>query len=187
MLTKTISPTMNRIRVPDMRAYDMALAGERIAKARKQRYIKDENGKVHRMTGHDLAKAIGVRNVHLSYIENGHRRMSLDLLLSIADVLDVAVGYILGETDNPQADADQAYSSEEAAAAAQLVDAAPPAERTRMLAVLHVLAEQAPSAEQAEPAGEVNAHGEVELSNFTKRLVLRDRSVQSKPAHHTQR
>jgi transcriptional regulator with XRE-family HTH domain len=143
--------------------------GKRIAWARKQRG----------MTGHELARAIGVRNVHLSYLENDHRDMSLPLLQKIASVLGVTVGFLLMETDTPNpvsADPEAAPSSE-AAAAVQLIEDAPAEERARMLAVLRAMA-----GETAPVRDETHTHAtEREAAGFSRRLVLGDNVSQPEP------
>lgn len=61
----------------------------------------DADGRQHRMTQQELSRKIGVRNVSLSYIENDHRNMSLDLLQKIASQTGVTVGFLLKETPYP--------------------------------------------------------------------------------------
>lgn len=119
----------------NMGNYTNDSTGARIAWLRKQR----------KLTGHELAAAVGVRNVYISQIENDHREAGRALLQKIAGVLRTTVGFLLMETDDPEQAAVQpeppaVYWSEEADKAARLVDAAPPGERARMLAVLETLA-----------------------------------------------
>lgn len=123
------------LRIADMSTYSTDSVGARIAWARKQKH----------WTGHDLARAVGVRNVYISQLENNHREPSRQMLQAIASALDVTVGFILMETDEPAPakDAEPApvYFSPEADEAAQLIDSIPdPDERARMLAVLRAMA-----------------------------------------------
>lgn len=116
-----------------MGTYQTDSVGARIAWARKQK----------KLTGHQLARAVGVRNIYISQLENNHREASRQLLQAIAAKLDTTVGFLLMETDEPQParDAEPApiYFSPEADEAAQLIDAAPPEERARLLTVLRAL------------------------------------------------
>lgn len=126
------------LKMVGMDTYNTDSTGSRIAWARKQ----------HRMSGHDLARAVGVRNVYISQIENDHRIPSRQVLQQIAEALGVTVGFLLMETDTPQpagaeSEPGPVYFSEEADAAARLVDDAPPEERARMLAVLRAMSSTA--------------------------------------------
>jgi transcriptional regulator with XRE-family HTH domain len=123
-----------------MSTYKNDSTGKRIAWLRKQKG----------MSGHALADAVGVRNVYISQIENDRYKPSRKKLMELAAVLDTTVGFLLMETDDPAqastpVEPGPVYWSEEADAAAQLVDAADPEERARMLAVLQVLAGTAPT------------------------------------------
>src|SRR5512139_1685484 len=102
-----------------MNTYQTDSRGKRIAWARKQAGI----------TGAQLARAVGVRNVTISYIENDRRELSLPLLLKIAQVTGVTVGFLLLETEYPyrqevppEPKSGPVYISEEADAIAQLID-----------------------------------------------------------------
>lgn len=146
----------NTATIEVMGTYSNDSTGARIAWLRKQR----------RMTGHDLAKAVDVRNVYISQIENGHRDASRQMLQKLAAVLGTTVGFLLMETDDPESATVQpeppaAYWSEEADAAARLVDAAQPEDRARMLAVLQALA----SISEANNSQEKNSEGVIYLRN----------------------
>lgn len=117
-----------------MDTYSTDSTGARIAWARKRKKIMAS----------ELARLLGVRNVYLSQLENNHRNPSRQMLQSLAAHLGTTVGFLLMETDDPEppkGDAEPApvYFSPEADEAAQLIDAAPPDERLRMLAVLRAL------------------------------------------------
>jgi transcriptional regulator with XRE-family HTH domain len=118
-----------------MNTYKNDSTGKRIAWLRKQKG----------MSGHALADAVGVRNVYISQIENDRYKPSRNKLVKLAALLDTTVGFLLMETDDPAqvstpAESGPVYWSEEADAAAKLIDAAEPEERARMLAVLRTLA-----------------------------------------------
>ena len=135
------------LKITDMNTYTNDSTGTRIAWARKQKMVQDADGRRRQMNGHELAAAVGMRNVYVSQIENNHRIPSRDVLQKIAEVLGVTVGFLLMETDIPQpASAEPetpVYFSEEADAAAKLIDDVPPEKRREMLAVLRVMAENA--------------------------------------------
>lgn len=136
MITMLANTAVVARRIDSMSVYKMDSRGKRIAWARKQAG----------MTGSDLARATGVRNVTISYLENDHRDLSLSLLMKIAEVTGVTVGFLLMETDHPYpmktpAEVEPVYFSPEADQAAQLIDAIHDSEeRARMLAVLRALA-----------------------------------------------
>jgi transcriptional regulator with XRE-family HTH domain len=118
-----------------MSTYKNDSTGKRIAWLRKQKG----------MSGHALADAVGVRNVYISQIENDRYKPSRNKLVELAALLDTTVGFLLMETDDPAqagipTEPEPVYWSEEADAAAKLIDAAEPEERARMLAVLRTLA-----------------------------------------------
>lgn len=108
--------------------------GARIAWARKQKGMK----------GKDLAAALNMHPVTISNFERGTDRPSLDALQKIAAALGVSVGWLLLEPQ-PEPEPEPVYFAPEADAAAALVgswiDAAPPEERPRLLALLRTLAE----------------------------------------------
>jgi len=158
------------LRIGDMSTYTTDSTGARIAWARKQR----------KLTGHDLARLVGVRNVYISQLENDKRQASRQMLQSIATALGTTVGFLLMETDDPepagvQPETPPYFFSEEADQAARLVDAAEPEERARMLAVLRVLASLA----VANNSQEKNSEGVIYLPKRTapaepmqQRLIL---------------
>ncbi len=134
------------LKIEGMNTYTNDSTGSRIAWARKQKTVQDADGRRRPMNGHELAAAVGVRNVYISQIENNHRIPSRDVLLKIAEVLGVTVGFLLMETDIPQPVSAEpevpVYFSEEADAGAKLIDdVKDPAKRREMLAVLRVMAE----------------------------------------------
>ncbi|MBK8800370.1 MAG: helix-turn-helix transcriptional regulator [Anaerolineales bacterium] len=65
--------------------------------------MQDSEGRRRQMNGHDLAAAVGVRNVYISQIENNHRIPSREVLQKVAEALEVTVGFLLMETDNSAA------------------------------------------------------------------------------------
>jgi len=160
----------NAATIEVMTTYSNDSPGARIAWRRKQL----------KMSGHDLAAAVGVRNVYISQIENGHRDASRQMLQKIATALKTTVGFLLMETDDPepatvQPEPPAVYWSEEADAAARLVDAAQPEDRARMLAVLQALA----SISEANNSQEKNREGVIYLRNrpapaepLQQRLIL---------------
>jgi transcriptional regulator with XRE-family HTH domain len=65
--------------------------------------IKEERNRLQ-MTQEDLAQELNIGYVHMNGIENGRKGCSIDLLLEIAEVLDVSTDYLLtgrlsGETN----------------------------------------------------------------------------------------
>jgi transcriptional regulator with XRE-family HTH domain len=117
----------------------------------------------------------GVRNIYVSQIERGHRFPAVQLLLKIAEVTGVKVGWLLMETDSPFGGTEPVYFSPEADEAARYIDNAPPEERARMLAVIKALAENVGNAPGVENGPKRQA-GELTISPFT-RLVLRNRGA----------
>ena len=146
------------LKITDMNTYTNDSTGTRIAWARKQKMVQDADGRRRPMNGHELAAAVGVRNVYVSQIENNHRIPSRDVLQKIAETLGVTVGFLLMETDIPQPAGVEpetpVYFSEEADAAAKLIDDVPPEKRREMLAVLRVMAESALATDTKDSAGE---------------------------------
>lgn len=69
---------------------------------RIQTDILKELRKDKRLTQMDLAKHFGISHVMYSYYETGKRRMSLEMLCDLADLLDTSTDYILGRTDDPR-------------------------------------------------------------------------------------
>jgi len=123
------------LKIDGMSTYTNDSTGSRIAWARKQKQVQDADSRRQVVPAHGPAAAVGVRNVYISQIENDHRIPSRDVLLKIAETLGVTVGFLLMETDVPQpAGADvetPVYFSEEADAAARLIDDVPPRETAR--------------------------------------------------------
>lgn len=104
-----------------MNTYQTDSRGKRIAWARKQAGI----------TGAELAKATGVRNVTISYIENDHRELSLPLLQKIAQTADVTVGFLLSEIDYAKR-----IKAQETIEAITIFENASSVERERLLSML---------------------------------------------------
>ncbi len=146
------------LKIEGMNTYTNDSTGTRISWARRQKQVQDADGRRRPMNGHELATAVGVRNVYISQIENNHRIPSRDVLLKIAEVLGVTVGFLLMETDIPQPVSAEpevpVYFSEEADAGARLIDDAPPEKRREMLAVLRVMAESALAGDAKDSNGE---------------------------------
>jgi transcriptional regulator with XRE-family HTH domain len=117
----------------------------------------------------------GVRNIYVSQIERNHRVPALPLLLKIAEVTGVKVGFLLMETDLPFGEPEAVYFSPEADEAARYIDNARPEERARMLAVIKALAENVGNAPGVDNGPKRQA-GELTISPFT-RLVLRNRGA----------
>ena len=55
---------------------------------------KEERNRLQ-MTQEDLAQELNIGYVHMNGIENGRKGCSIDLLLEIAEVLDVSTDYLL--------------------------------------------------------------------------------------------
>ena len=171
------------LKITDMNTYTNDSTGTRIAWARKQKMVQDADGRRRPMNGHELAAAVGVRNVYVSQIENNHRIPSRDVLQKIAEVRGVTVGFLLMETDIPQpagaAPETPVYFSEEADAAAKLIDDVPPEKRREMLAVLRVMAENV-LADGAKDSGEQNGGRVIYLPYHPSAdNPVRDRLIQS--------
>ena len=60
------------LKITDMNTYTNDSTGTRIAWARKQKMVQDADGRRRQMNGHELAAAVGVRDVYVSQIENNH-------------------------------------------------------------------------------------------------------------------
>lgn len=67
--------------------------GERIRTVRQRNGIRQK----------DLAKAVGISNGAFTNFEKGRRRISIDWLTKIADVLDMPVAYFLEDDPRPSA------------------------------------------------------------------------------------
>ena len=83
------------LKIAGMNTYTNDSTGTRIAWARKQKMVQDADGRRRQMNGHELAAAVGVRNVYISQIENNHRIPSREVLQRIAETLGVTVGFCL--------------------------------------------------------------------------------------------
>lgn len=171
------------LKMGGMSTYTNDSTGTRISWARRQKQVQDSDGRRRPMNGHELAAAVGVRNVYISQIENNHRIPSRDVLLKIAEVLGVTVGFLLMETDIPQPVSAEpeppVYFSEEADTAAKLIDDAPPDKRREMLAVLRVMAESA-LAGGAKDSGEENGGRVIYLPHHPAgENPVRDKLIQS--------
>ena len=66
--------------------------GKRIRKARK----------VKKLTQEQLGKAANVSDATINRYENGIRQPDPEMLILLADILDVSVDYLLGRTDTPR-------------------------------------------------------------------------------------
>lgn len=49
-----------------------------------------------------FGKAIGLKKSSLSMIENGHRAVSIETLVAIADYFNVSLDYLVGRSDTPE-------------------------------------------------------------------------------------
>ena len=159
MLVAVGNHAPDALKITGMNTYTNDSTGARVAWARKQKQVQDADGRRRPMNGHELAVAVGVRNVYISQIENDHRIPSREVLQKVAEVLGVTVGFLLMETDNPHpAGAEPetpVYFSEEADAGAKLIDdVKDPAKRRETLAVLRVMAESALATDTKDSAGE---------------------------------
>ena len=73
---------------------DFKIIGLRIQKRRTEK----------KMTQADLAERIDTNQKHLSRIEGGYHRCTLDIIVAIAKALDVSVDYLIadyGDSSNP--------------------------------------------------------------------------------------
>ncbi len=65
--------------------FDYVALGERIRKARKQKFLTQEQ----------LAEACDLSTAHIGHIERGTRALSIESLITIANVLEVSTDYLL--------------------------------------------------------------------------------------------
>ena len=65
--------------------FDYVALGERIRKARKQKFLTQEL----------LAEACDLSTAHIGHIERGTRALSIESLITIANVLEVSTDYLL--------------------------------------------------------------------------------------------
>lgn len=49
----------------------------------------------------DIAKSIGISRARYSHYENNHVEPDIDLIRKLANLYDVSIDYLLGNTDNP--------------------------------------------------------------------------------------
>ena len=83
------------------KTYDKAIIGERISKARD----------IRNLTQKQVAKTIGVNQVHISEIERGATGMSIETVIALCDALNVTSDYILfGEVSSKDSSIDQLLS-----------------------------------------------------------------------------
>lgn len=54
-----------------------------------------------KLTQKQVGAYFGISGPTFSLYENGHRRMSIDMLSQLADILGTSTDYLLGRTDNP--------------------------------------------------------------------------------------
>lgn len=60
--------------------------------------IKIKEGRQNRgLTQDSLAELVGCNTSHISNIENNHTKVSLNVLLAIANALDTSIDYLLSE------------------------------------------------------------------------------------------
>lgn len=69
---------------------DFKIIGSRIQKIRTDK----------KMTQADLAELIDTNQKHLSRIEGGYHRCTLDLMVAIAKALDVSIDYLVADFDD---------------------------------------------------------------------------------------
>ena len=72
--------------------YDYKALGNRIRKIRKSRGFTQEQ----------LAEACELSAAHIGHIERGTRALSIESLISISDVLDVSIDYLLLDIKEPK-------------------------------------------------------------------------------------
>lgn len=51
------------------------------------------------LTQKDVGKCFGISGAMYSLYENGHRRMTIEMLSTLADLLDTSTDYLLGRTE----------------------------------------------------------------------------------------
>jgi transcriptional regulator with XRE-family HTH domain len=62
----------------------------------------------HDLTQHDVARALGISQAKLSYLENG-QEIPIPLLIDICKYFDVSADYMLGFSNSPQASSPDAH------------------------------------------------------------------------------
>lgn len=93
-----------------------------------------------RLTGRAAAQYLGISGAHVSDMEAGKSLPSVDMLVRLVAFYRTSADYILGIIDDPAPAAAQHRWHPDATAAAELLQAASPARRAEMLAVLTVIA-----------------------------------------------
>lgn len=68
---------------------------------RVQTDILKELRKDKGLTQEDVAQYFGISHSMYSLYETGKRRMSIEMLCKLADILETSTDYILGRTDDP--------------------------------------------------------------------------------------
>jgi len=111
--------------------------GQRVAQARKERGWTQEQ----------LAEAVGVEPVTLSRLETGARALSLSMLLSVADALDISLADLL-DTKRPRPK--PSHGAEEAELLRGF-ERLPVTQKDIVLRLVRDLARTAPSAGDAAP------------------------------------
>lgn len=56
----------------------------------------------HDLTQQQVSDRIGITQRKYSYIETGTQQLTADILILLANLYNVSVDYILGQTDNPE-------------------------------------------------------------------------------------
>lgn len=107
----------------------MDLAG-RLKERRERRSLKNSQ----------VALYLDVSTAHVSDMESGKRKPSLELLVRLSDYYKTSTDYLLGVTDDPRPAAKQAVS-EEVLRAIELVNSVPAEQREAVLAVLQAAIE----------------------------------------------
>ena len=176
-------------KIAAMSIYNEDSIGRRIKWARKNVEWVDSDGIKHvGMNQHQLGRRLvtpgtmsGVRNVYVSQMEGNSASPSLPMICKIAEVTGVTVGFLLMETDYPYRDKPEpepVYFSPEADTVAQLIDAAPPEERARIVAVVRALAgSDMPEENRPDLVDDRRKKRVTSLhdDSFTQRLIHRDK------------
>ncbi len=75
----------------------MSIFAEKLKALRKSRKISQKQ----------LAENVGISSRAIQHFELDERKPSYDVLIAIADYLDVSLDYLVGRTDNPQSHMDR--------------------------------------------------------------------------------
>jgi|GEM_PF-857175 len=70
----------------------MVISSQRIRKIRRERDL----------SGTEIARKLGISAQYYYSIERGQRNLSADLAVSLAEIFNVSVDYLLGRDDNPE-------------------------------------------------------------------------------------